>query len=137
MRSVELDPRLAADSHYLAELKSGHVLLHRNATLPWFILVPHTDLRRLHEVASPLRQQITAEMDALADYVMRAFDSEHVNVASIGNIVEQLHIHVIGRRQDDPLWPGVVWGRIEPGPQYTESQVATIAATIKDIMSHV
>ncbi len=133
MPGVELDPRLAADSHFLAAFKSGSVLLHHNATLPWFILVPDTGARRLHEVSSPLRELISAEVDALTAYVMRAFDCEHVNVASIGNIVEQLHIHVIGRRRDDPLWPGVVWGRLDAGPEYSEAEVSAIASAIEEL----
>ena len=137
MPAAELDPRLAADSHDLGETASGRVLLHRNATLPWFILVPDTPARRLHEVPSPLRERVSAEVDALAAHVMQAFDCEHVNVASIGNIVEQLHIHVIGRRRDDPLWPGVVWGRIEPGPQYTTAEVTAIATALEGALRHV
>lgn len=133
MPEVALDPRLAADTHYLGVLKSGCVLLHRNATLPWLILVPDTNARCLHEVAPPLRQQITAETDALAAYVMQTFASEHVNIASIGNIVEQLHIHVIGRCRDDPLWPGVVWGRIESGPEYSEAEVAVISEAVREL----
>ncbi len=137
MPGVELDPRLAADTHELVALTSGRVLLHRNATVPWFIVVPDTPARRLHEVPSPLRERISTEVDALAAHVMQAFDSEHVNVASIGNIVEQLHIHVIGRRRDDPLWPGVVWGRIEQGPQYTTAEVTAIATALEDALRHV
>lgn len=136
MEQPPLDPRLARDTHALCQSAAGRVLLHRNATVPWLILVPDTEVRRLHELDPRLRGRVSGEMDRLSQYVMRAFECEHVNVAAIGNIVEQLHIHIIGRRHDDPLWPGVVWGRLGDGPAYTPAQVQAVAMEVESTLKH-
>ncbi len=131
MGEMEIDARLRADTHFMGELQSGVLLLHRNATLPWFILVPRTTASELHEVEEPLRSRITADTDAVAAFLCEALEVDKVNVAAIGNIVSQLHVHIIGRRRDDPCWPGVVWGRLPDGPAYTEQDLGALAAAME------
>jgi diadenosine tetraphosphate (Ap4A) HIT family hydrolase len=116
--AFQIDERLLADSHLLGRLTAGPVLLHRNATLPWFILVPETDLVELHQLPDALRVQVVGGQDGLARFLVRHFRCQKVNTAALGNQVRQLHVHVIGRWEDDPCWPGPVWGRLPPGPEY-------------------
>jgi len=121
-----LDPRLAADTHKLGELALSEVLLMDNALLPWFILVPRVTATELFQLDGPQRQQLFDETTALAAFVSNAFPVDKLNVAAIGNVVAQLHVHVVGRRRDDFAWPGVVWGRPE-----CEAYLATTVAGIQ------
>ena len=86
-------------------------LLHHNAEVVWFILVPHTEVTELYQLDSGLQLQVYQQINILSDYIHNHFSIDKINVASIGNVVPQLHIHVIGRRRDDVYWPDVVWGK--------------------------
>ncbi|MCA9625674.1 MAG: HIT family protein [Myxococcales bacterium] len=123
--NIELHPRLAADCHRLGQVPEGLVLLQRNASLPWFLLVPATPREQLHELDPELRHAVVERWNRLAAWVARRFDCTRVNVAAIGNVVPQLHLHVVGRRHDDPLWPGVPWGQTLPARAYSEATLAS------------
>ncbi|MFU8820999.1 MAG: HIT domain-containing protein [Gammaproteobacteria bacterium] len=120
MPEFVVHPRLLADCHQLGRLALCRVLLHRNAALPWFILVPEVgqEIVELHELDGMRRQQLATELDLVARFTRARFDVAKLNIAAIGNIVQQLHVHVVGRHPDDPCWPGVVWGRLPPGPAW-------------------
>ena len=107
-------------------LEHSWLLLHRNATLPWFILVPHTREQRLHRLSRDFRTGVMNEADAAARFLEDWFACDHVNQASIGNQVPQLHVHVIGRYRGDPCWPGVVWGRLETVATYQPDTITRI-----------
>jgi diadenosine tetraphosphate (Ap4A) HIT family hydrolase len=113
-------PRLLADCHQLGRLALCRVLLNRNATLPWFILVPEVgpEIIELHELDGARRQQLATELDLVARFTRARFDVAKLNIAAIGNIVQQLHVHVVGRHPGDPCWPGVVWGCLPAGPAW-------------------
>ena len=105
------------------------MLLHRNSSVPWFILVPDVaaELTELHELDAATRQRLDAELDLVARFTKARFDVAKLNVAAIGNIVPQLHVHIIGRRPDDPCWPGVVWGRLPAGPAWPDATLVALA----------
>ncbi len=128
----ELHPQLLADCHQVGRFPLSHVLLHRNASLPWLILVPEVsaDVRELYELAVESRRQLDAEIDTLAPYLKQSLGAQKINVAAIGNLVPQLHIHVVGRHPGDPCWPGVVWGNLPPGPAWEPDKISEIAAFI-------
>ena len=63
-------------------------------------------------------------------HLLRQLGCHKVNVAAIGNRVPQLHLHVVGRRRDDPCWPGVVWGRLPEGPEYTQSRLEELQGSL-------
>ncbi len=132
MAGFELHPQLLADCHSVGRLALSHVLLQRNAALPWLILVPEVtaDVRELYELDPAERRVLDAEIDVLARYLKRSLGAQKINVAAIGNIVPQLHIHVVGRHPGDPCWPGVVWGNLPPGPAWSADQVKEIAAAV-------
>lgn len=113
-------PRLLADCHQLGCLELCRVLLNRNATVPWFILVPEVgqEIVELHELDETSRHQLAIELDLVARFTRARFDVAKLNIAAIGNIVQQLHVHVVGRHPDDPCWPGVVWGSLPAGPAW-------------------
>ena len=125
-----LHPRLVADFHRLGRVGSIHVLLRRNAMLPWFILIPESNALELYELTPDLRQALDAVADPLARFVKVYFSCDKMNVAAIGNIVPQLHLHVIGRRRDDCCWPQAAWGHVVGERQYSQEEIATLQANL-------
>ena len=135
MNNFQLDPQLQQDCLVLGELQHSLLLLMNNALLPWFILVPKTDKTELYELASEVQAGVWAEVNAVSKFVKDEFCVDKLNVAAIGNVVQQLHIHVIGRQHEDYCWPGVVWGRPEKKP-YTKEAIDHIMAKLKN-SSHI
>lgn len=123
---MALHPRLEEDCHRLGGSDAGIVLLHRNASLPWFLLVPDTTVTALYQLPREQRVIIEDGWNALAAWVHQRYSCERVNVAAIGNVVPQLHLHVIGRRDDDPCWPDVPWGRTLPPAEWPDEAVAEL-----------
>ena len=120
-----LDSRLESDSTFLVDLELCQVRLHHNAVFPWIILVPKRDnVREIIDLDSKDRSVLMEEM-VLASRVMQTlFNPTKLNVAALGNIVAQLHIHVIARYDNDPAWPGPVWNSVVQG-DYDESEKAS------------
>jgi diadenosine tetraphosphate (Ap4A) HIT family hydrolase len=105
-----LDPRLAGDCHPLGSLELSELLLMNNALVPWLILVPRVAETELYRLGQERTALLMDEIEAVSRCLVDAFAVHKLNVAALGNVVEQLHVHVVGRRRDDPYWPGVVWG---------------------------
>ena len=106
-----LDPRLAADTLAVADLELSRVRLMNDARFPWLILVPRR--AGLTEIVDLDRAERGVLMDeiALASEALRVLPSvEKINVGALGNIVRQLHVHLVARRIGDAAWPGPVWG---------------------------
>lgn len=112
-----LDPRLVADAHLLCDLSLNRVLLMNDARWPWLVLVPRRPgLVDLVELDAGERALWWIELDRCADWVRAQPGVHKLNVAALGNVVPQLHVHLIGRRRDDPAWPRPVWGTPDPQP---------------------
>lgn len=126
MAGFALHPRLVEDCHELGRLASARLLLHRNASLPWFILVPEqaAAVTEWHELAAERRRELDGAICRVARLLRRDPRVQKVNIAAIGNLVPQLHVHIVGRWPGDPCWPGVVWGRLPAGPEWGTSQPA-------------
>ena len=107
---IILDPRLAEDTYRLGTFDDCLLLLSKNALFPWFILVPATQEVEFHKLGTQQQVNIQQHINAVAKFIEGYFSTDKINVASIGNIVSQLHIHVIGRHQNDACWPNVAWG---------------------------
>ena len=129
-----LDPRLAGDTHHLASLPLCELLLMDNALLPWLILVPRVSVTELYQLPAEQRRRLDDETTAVAAFVAGAFAIDKLNVAAIGNVVAQLHVHVVGRRRDDYAWPGVVWGRSERTP-YEPDTVAELRSRTATVLA--
>lgn len=112
MPSFELNERLKNDCFELGEIGMCHVLLMNNAAVPWFILVPETDKRELTQLAWDEQTEILKTINQIAGFVETLDKVEKLNIATIGNVVSQLHIHVIGRHTEDFCWPEPVWGKV-------------------------
>ncbi len=119
-----LDERLRADTVHLASWPLCEVLLMNDAQYPWLILVPRVaGVRELYELSSEQRQQLDAESTLLGQGMMEAFSGHKLNVAALGNVVAQLHIHHIVRFEDDAAWPAPIWGKL-PSLAYDEEGLA-------------
>ncbi|MFV8818628.1 HIT family protein [Haliea sp. E17] len=119
MDKSDIHPQLLADAHYLGQMPTGAVLLHRNASLPWLILVPETRLTDFLDLPEDHRNAVLADCAALSDLVKSALGYAKVNFAGLGNQVPQMHLHIVGRAQDDPCWPQPIWGNLPPGEDYS------------------
>jgi diadenosine tetraphosphate (Ap4A) HIT family hydrolase len=130
MNNFKVHPQLLADCHVLGTLDSGQLLLHRNAALPWFILVPETDCEDLLDLPDEARAQVMSDAKATADFIKAHFGLTKINVAALGNVVPQLHLHVIGRSHKDPCWPNPVWGNLTVKEIWPEEVVKNFSAQL-------
>lgn len=123
MESFELHPRLADDTHRLGRLDLSVVLLHRDAGVPWYLLVPTVGAAETIDVAVAERERLNAEIQRLGEFVREEHRPDRLNIATIGDQVPQLHVHVIARHEYDPCWPGVAWRRLATEHRYANADV--------------
>lgn len=131
MNGFKLDPRLVADCIQLGKFGFSHVLLMNNPLLPWFILVPETTETEMYALPEAELHQLNTEIRGLCDHLGSHFNPDKLNVAAIGNIVRQLHVHVVGRTEGDYCWPGVVWGS-QWEQRYTPERITQIGRQLQD-----
>jgi len=119
----KLDEHLEADCEFVANLGVCSLLLMNNASVPWFILVPIVmQATELTELPIKQQQQVLHEMNQVAAMVTSLYTPDKLNIGALGNVVSQLHIHVIGRFTNDPAWPNPVWGQLAANT-YSEAQL--------------
>ncbi len=125
--SYALHPQLAADTHPLATLALCELRLMDDANYPWLVLVPRLPAaRELIDLEAAQRRQLSDEIDVASRLLRGVFRPFKLNVAALGNIVPQLHVHVIARDEGDPAWPAPVWGRVAARPYEPEALVERI-----------
>lgn len=106
-----LDPRLEADTHFIASLSLCDVLLMNDTRFPWLILVPRVaQATEIVDLDDLLKTTLWREVDHAARELRSLTSCEKLNIGALGNMVRQLHIHIIGRYEADAAWPGPVWG---------------------------
>ncbi|HET6905742.1 MAG TPA: HIT family protein [Rhodanobacteraceae bacterium] len=111
LRGFTLDPRLAADTAFVADWGLSRVLLMDDAQFPWLILVPRREgLVELDDLAPDEQVQLLGEINRAMALLRNAGPCGKLNVGALGNIVRQLHVHIVARHEGDPAWPGPVWG---------------------------
>ena len=110
-----LDPKLAADTIPVGDLALSRVLLANDANYPWLILVPRMPgVTEITDLDPNEQVQLLGEIDAAARVLKAVTECEKLNIAALGNMVAQLHVHVIARRHSDAAWPKPVWGAVPP-----------------------
>jgi len=130
--TFQLHPRLEQDCIAIGRFELCRLLMMNDSQYPWFILVPErTDLREIYQLSKADRQLLTEESSYLAENLALIFKADKMNIAAIGNMVPQLHIHHIVRYQTDKAWPAPIWGKFDAVP-YTEQQIAEILAQTKE-----
>lgn len=132
---AELHPRLAQDCQLLGRFSLSRLLLMDDSQYPWFILVPDREgIREIHELSSLDAHQLLDESVLISRAIAAAFRPDKLNVAVLGNLVPQLHIHHVARYHDDPAWPGPVWGAQAP-KAYVEAARLVVIESLKEHLS--
>ena len=124
-----LHPKLARDTVEVIRLPLSRVLLMNDRRFPWLILVPERgerdSVREIHELPAADRAELIEEIAQASEVLKRLFQPDKLNVGALGNIVPQLHIHVVARTAADPAWPGPVWGS-GAAVAYQESELGEV-----------
>jgi len=123
MEGTDVPEQLLADCHHVGRLPASQVLLNRNAHLPWFILVPDTLLQDMLDLPDEHREAVLADCAAVSAYIKQVLGFDKVNFAGLGNVVPDMHLHIIGRHSKDPCWPQPVWGNLPESEPYQPEQV--------------
>ena len=130
----EIDPRLVADSRAIGDLPLSSLLLARDSRFLWVIMVPRVaGMRDLIDLSAHDQARLTREIDQVGRAVRDRGEADKLNIASLGNQVEQLHVHMVARRRGDPAWPMPIWGVGEPVP-YADDHAARVIGALRDAL---
>ena len=111
MTDFVLDPRLAADSAFIADGPLSQVRLMDDTRFPWLVLVPRVNgASEWLELDGGQQRLLLAEINQAGQLIRAQPGVEKLNIGALGNVVRQLHVHLVGRHESDPAWPGPVWG---------------------------
>ncbi len=129
--TFQLHPRLQQDCITIGHFELCRLLMMNDSQYPWFILVPEkADMSEIYQLTKPDRELLTEESSYLAENLAELYHADKMNIAAIGNMVPQLHIHHIVRYQTDRAWPAPVWGKFDAVP-YTEQQITDNLARLR------
>ncbi|MDA8622353.1 HIT family protein, partial [Psychrosphaera sp.] len=129
-----LDHRIERDSILIAELHLSQLRLQNDQRYPWLVLVPKVaDAKEVHELPSEQSQQLLEESNAVAKALLKVTGCKKVNVANLGNVVEQLHWHIVARFENDFTWPGPIWGVGESESWDQKKRLAFIESLLKEV----
>ncbi len=127
--AFSLDSRLAADTVAVTDLVLCQIRLMNDATYPWLILVPRREgTVEIVDLGPQDRVQLMDEIATVSGVLRAMTHCDKLNVAALGNMVPQLHVHIIGRFAGDPAWPGPVWGKVPARPYADAPREGFIAA---------
>ncbi|QSP93631.1 HIT family protein [Marinobacter salinisoli] len=129
-----LHKRLSADTIDLGRSQLCDIRLMNDRTWPWIILVPAVaGIREIYELSETQQKRLLWESSALSRGMMDLFSGDKMNVAALGNMVPQLHLHHIVRHEGDPAWPGPVWGKQPPVP-YDSSELDRMQRSLQPVI---
>ena len=128
---AEIHPQLRKDCLILGRFQLCHLLLMNDANYPWFILVPdRVDISEIYQLEAADQQQLWLESTVLSTRIMRILQGDKLNVAALGNMVPQLHMHHIVRYRNDRAWPSPVWGKF-PSVAYSERELEQLISRLE------
>lgn len=118
----------------IGEFPLSRLLLMNDANYPWFILVPRRGgVREVFELSEADQLQLLRESSLLSKVIAGHFAADKINVAALGNMVPQLHIHHIARFTNDPAWPAPVWGYAAATP-YSDEKASALVKTMRELL---
>jgi len=130
----EVHPQLKKDCVVVGNFPLSLLLLHKDASFPWFILVPmRTGVSEIYQLPEDDRLQLNRESNYLSEQLAKRFNADKMNIAALGNVVPQLHIHHIVRYKTDPVWPNPVWGH-GPGKAYDADGLRIIHTKLRQAL---
>jgi diadenosine tetraphosphate (Ap4A) HIT family hydrolase len=128
MSDFTLHASLAADTAFVANWALSRVQLMNDSRYPWLVLVPRRpNLVEFFDLSRPDRELLTEELARAAKCLKEVSGATKINVGALGNLVPQLHVHVVARHPGDPAWPGPVWGHSPAVPYQAAARDALIA----------
>ncbi|MDM7858559.1 HIT domain-containing protein [Thiopseudomonas acetoxidans] len=129
-----LDERLKNDTCWLGDFPLCRVLLMNDSRYPWLILVPRqADISEVFQLSAPQQQTLWQETTQVAHALNTLFAADKMNIATLGNVVNQLHMHVVARMRNDAAWPAPVWGKGTAEP-YSAVQIQLLRKQIGKIL---
>ncbi|MCD5976121.1 Histidine triad protein [Pseudomonas savastanoi pv. glycinea] len=129
-----LDSRLQEDTLLIGDFPLCRLLLSNDSNYPWFILVPRRpDITEVFQLDARDQLQLWQETTLLSEQLKGLFNADKLNVAALGNVVSQLHMHVIVRRRSDIAWPAPVWGK-HPATPYTAQEFSLIKDQLRAVL---
>ncbi len=135
INGFNLHERLAADTLSLGRSRLCELRLMNDSTWPWVILVPmRAGIREIYQLDEADQQRLLWESSELSRGMMALFAGDKMNVAALGNMVPQLHLHHIVRFEGDPAWPGPVWGR-QPPVAYSDEELARVREQLAPVLA--
>ena len=136
MNEFKLNFRLLEDSTFVTKLNVSQVRLNHDARFPWLILIPEiAGLKELHDIPDGKQAIVQKEVNFCSAALQELTSADKMNVATLGNLVPQLHIHVIARKHNDNAWPQPVWSAGEAKP-YGEEDLAELVNKLKQRLSN-
>ncbi len=129
-----IHPQLLQDCLLLGRFPLSHLLLLKDANYPWFILVPNRDdISEIYQLSEADQRQLIGESSLLSRLLVECFKADKMNIAALGNIVPQLHIHHVVRYQNDSAWPAPVWGAV-PAKSYAEQALRQVVDQVREVL---
>ncbi|MDH5648543.1 MAG: HIT family protein [Gammaproteobacteria bacterium] len=131
----QIHPQLLKDCVVVGRFKLCHLLMMNDRNFPWFILVPDREnISEIYQLNKTDQVQLTRESCYLSEKLAQRFKADKMNVAALGNVVPQLHIHHIVRYTSDPAWPGPVWGKL-PARPYDKQGIRLMITKLKQVLA--
>lgn len=133
-----VDSRIEASSVFLFDAPLSRLYLKNEAHFPWVVLVPRVAaIREIHQLSNENQRQLMNEISQVSQQVSAYFKADKINVGALGNIVQQLHIHVIARFTHDPLWPHSLWqsAAADWSMPYSEANLQRIKTALQNEMT--
>lgn len=128
----QLHPRLKQDCIAIGRFDLCQLLMMNDSQYPWFILVPEkAGIKEIYQLGKTERHVLTDESSYLAEKMAALYNADKMNIAAIGNLVPQLHIHHVVRYQSDKAWPAPIWGKFTAVP-YTRQQITDNMDRVKE-----
>ena len=135
MSMFSLDPQLAADCEWVTNMTLCKVLLLKDANYPWLVLVPQVEnCQEIIDLSVIQQEQLWRESAKVSRVLQQLFKPDKLNIAALGNVVSQLHIHHIARYRDDLSWPKPVWGQ-HPALPYEATLLTERVAQISKLLN--
>ncbi|WP_233145215.1 HIT domain-containing protein [Wohlfahrtiimonas populi] len=129
---IDVDARILGSTCFVAELPLCNLYLQNESRFPWLVLVPRQEnASELIDLSMEDQQELTREIVMVSQLMKAKYSPDKLNVANLGNIVKQLHVHVIARYESDSAWPGPVWGKFDAPLMYDGEELEAKAAEIR------
>jgi Diadenosine tetraphosphate (Ap4A) hydrolase and other HIT family hydrolases len=131
--SFSVDLRLLDTSYLVCDMPLSQIRLSKNALVPCVLIIPKTDKIEWFELDETMQIALNRQINSISGF-LKHLGADKINVAMIGNVVSQMHIHVVARNIDDYCWPEVIWGK-EAFLSYDEEQKEALIAQLQSFLN--